>query len=200
MSNIQSISPTIVAVKDTTANPAPLGLLAFGLTTVLLNLHNAGFFGMDAMILSMGVFYGGLAQIVAGIMESKKNNTFATTAFISYGFFWLSLCGIMVFPKLGVSTAPSSGAMAAYLWIWGTMSAVMFVATLKLTRALQAAFATVTILFFLLAYADMTGNAGLTKIAGYEGIICGFIAIYTGLAQVLNEVYNRTVLPLGAKA
>ena len=81
----------VIEVKDKTGNPAPLGLLGFGMTTVLLNLHNAGFFGLGSMILAMGIFYGGLAQIIAGIMEWKKGNTFATTAFCSYGFFWLTL-------------------------------------------------------------------------------------------------------------
>ena len=83
--------PTFTQIKDTTANPAPLGLLGFGMTTVLLNLHNAGFFELNGMILAMGICYGGLAQVIAGIMEWKKGNTFAATAFISYGFFWLSL-------------------------------------------------------------------------------------------------------------
>src|SRR5208282_4158766 len=86
-------------IKDTTANPAPLGLLAFGMTTVLLNLHNAGFFELSSMILSVGIFYGGTAQVIAGIMEWKKNNTFGTTAFISYGMFWLSLVALVVMPK-----------------------------------------------------------------------------------------------------
>ena len=109
---------TAIAIRDTSANPAPLGLFAFGLTTILLNLHNAGFFEMNSMILNMGIFYGGLAQIVAGIMESKKNNTFGFTAFISYGFFWLTLVGLIVMPKLGWMTAPSTSAMIAYLIIF----------------------------------------------------------------------------------
>ncbi|HQH12989.1 MAG TPA: acetate uptake transporter, partial [Candidatus Sumerlaeota bacterium] len=85
-------------VKDTTANPAPLGLLGFGMTTVLLNIHNAGFFELSPMILAMGIFYGGCAQIIAGVMEWKKNNTFGTTAFTSYGLFWLTLVGLIVMP------------------------------------------------------------------------------------------------------
>jgi len=76
-----------LSLKDTTANPAPLGLLGFGLTTVLLNFHNAGFYELNTMILAMGIFYGGIAQIIAGMMEWKKNNTFGTTAFTSYGLF-----------------------------------------------------------------------------------------------------------------
>src|SRR5579863_2792927 len=102
-------------IKDSTANPAPLGLMGFGMTTVLLNLHNAGFFELNSMILAMGICYGGLAQIIAGIMEWKKNNTFATTAFISYGFFWLSLVALIVMPKLNLADAATEPAMAAYL-------------------------------------------------------------------------------------
>src|SRR5438045_5163884 len=90
-----------ITIKDNSANPAPLGLFAFGMTTVLLNLHNAGFFEMNSMILCMGIFYGGTAQVIAGIIEAKKNNTFGLTAFTSYGFFWLTLVALIVFPKLG---------------------------------------------------------------------------------------------------
>src|SRR4249919_4274047 len=106
-------------IKDGTANPAPLGLCAFGMTTVLLNLHNAGIFEMNSMILAMGIFYGGLAQVIAGIMEAKKNNTFGLTAFTSYGFFWLSLVALIVMPKLGWIEPASEKAMVGYLAIWG---------------------------------------------------------------------------------
>jgi len=108
-----------IAIRDTTANPAPLGLLAFGMTTVLLNLHNAGFYEMNSMILAMGIFYGGIAQVIAGIMEAKKNNTFGLTAFTSYGFFWLTLAGLIVMPKLGWIPAASEEGMVAYLIVWG---------------------------------------------------------------------------------
>ncbi len=186
-----------IEVKDRTSNPAPLGLLGFGMTTVLLNLHNAGFFELGSMILAMGIFYGGLAQIIAGIMEWKKGNTFGTTAFTSYGLFWLTLVWLIVAPKLGIAEAATSGAMAAYLFMWGLFTFVMFIGTLKLNRALQVVFLSLAILFWLLAIKDLTGSAQLGKIAGYEGIFCGFSAIYAGLAQVLNECYGRIVLPLG---
>jgi succinate-acetate transporter protein len=191
------LSENMIKVKDTTANPAPLGLMGFGMTTVLLNLHNAGFFKLGTMILAMGIFYGGIAQIIAGIMEWKKNNTFGTTAFTSYGLFWLSLVWLIVAPKLGLGDINESSAMAAYLFMWGLFTAVMFLGTLKLNKALQFVFGTLALLFFLLAYGDYTGSAAIKHIAGYEGIICGLSAIYTGLAQVLNEVYGRTVAPLG---
>ena len=183
-------------ILDTTANPAPLGLLGFGLTTVLLNLHNAGAFALDSMILAMGIFYGGIAQIIAGIMEWRKNNTFGTTAFTSYGLFWLSFGGLLILPKVGLAEAANATAMGYYLFIWGLFTAVMFIATLKLNGVLQFVFASLALLFFLLAIGDWTGSALLKTIAGYEGVICGASAIYCGLAQVLNEVYGKELLPL----
>ena len=184
-------------IKDSSANPAPLGLLGFGLTTVLLNIHNAGYFEMNSMIFGMGIFYGGIAQIVAGIMESKKNNTFGFTAFVSYGFFWLSLVAVWVLPKLGWAAPASEISMAYYLGIWGALTFCFFIGTFKLNRALQIVFAFTTILFFMLAIGDATGNADIKRFAGYEGILCGASAIYTGIANLLNEVYGRTVMPIG---
>jgi len=191
------IPTTPVPAKDGIANPAPLGLCAFGMTTVLLNLKNAGIFEMNSMILAMGIFYGGLAQVIAGIIESKKNNTFGLTAFTSYGFFWLSLFGLIVMPKFGWGAAPSDTAMSAYLGMWGIFTLFLFFGTLKLNRALQIVFGTLVILFFLLAAEHATKNEEIGKFAGYEGILCGASAIDAGMANGLNEVYGRTVLPLG---
>ncbi len=186
-----------ITIKDTSANPAPLGLMAFGLTTVLLNIHNAGIYEMNSMILAMGIFYGGLAQIIAGILEAKKNNTFGLTAFVSYGFFWLTLVALIVMPKLGWIAASSETAMIAYLVMWGIFTALLFIGTLRISKALQFVFATLTILFFLLALGDATGNATLKTFTGYEGIVCGGSAIYTGIGILINEMYGREVLPLG---
>lgn len=197
ISPAQSAGPQTLTIADSTANPAPLGLLCFGLTTVMLSMHNAGFFGLDAMILAMAVFYGGIAQVFAGVFEWRKNNTFAATAFISYGFFWLTLAGIITFPKLGLAERPSEVAMASYLGIWGLLSFVMFIGTLRLNRALQATFFLLVITFALLAIGDLIGSATLTMLAGWVGIVLGFTAIYTGLAQVINEVYGRVLMPLG---
>lgn len=191
--------PVVAASKDGIANPAPLGLCAFGTTTVLLNLHNAGIFEMSSMILAMGIFYGGIAQVIAGIIEAKKNNTFGLTAFTSYGLFWLSLVAIIVMPKLGWTSAPSESGMVAYLIIWGLFTLLLFFGTLKLNRALQLVFATLAILFFLLAAGDATGNPGLKRFTGFEGILCGVLAIYTGVAGLLNEMYGKTVLPIGER-
>ncbi len=193
----EKIAKSEIAICDTTANPAPLGLFAFGMTTVLLNLHNAGFYPLDTMILAMGIFYGGIAQVIVGIMEWKKKNTFGTLAFSSYGLFWLTLVGLLVMPKLGWGDKPGEAGMIAYLVMWGIFTALLFIGTLKLNKALQFVFLSLVILFFMLAYGDYTGNAAFKQLTGYEGIICGLSAIYTGIAQVWNEMFGKTVLPLG---
>jgi succinate-acetate transporter protein len=181
------------------SNPAPLGLTAFGMTTVLLNLHNAGFYGLNTMILAMGIFYGGIAQVIAGILEFRKGNTFGTTAFCSYGLFWLTLVFLLVLPEMkwwGMKPTPYS--MAAYLFMWGLFTAMMFIGTLQLNRGLQVIFSSLTVLFWMLALGDITGNGTIKWIAGIEGIFCGLSAIYLAMAEVLNEVYGRAILPIGS--
>jgi len=174
--------------------------LGFGMTTVLLNLHNAGFYPLGSMILAMGLVYGGLAQVIAGVMEYKKGNTFGTLAFSSYGLFWWSLVILLLLPNFTLLspavTVAGDTAMAAYFFMWGMFTLLMFFGTLKSNRALQFVFSSLTVLFFLLTLVRLTGNADIAMIAGYEGIICGASAIYAGLAEVLNEVYGRIVLPL----
>jgi succinate-acetate transporter protein len=182
---------------DVTANPAPLGLMGFGITTVLLNIHNIGVFGIGSMILAMGLFYGGIAQVIAGIMEWKKNNTFGTVAFTSYGLFWLSFAGIHILPALGMAEPANKTALAYYLFMWCLFTAVLYIATLKLDKATQVVFLLLTILFFLLGLGDITGIKSIGQIAGYVGILTGLSAFYNAAAQILNEIYDKTVLPRG---
>lgn len=181
------------------ANPAPLGLMGFGMTTVLLNLHNAGFYKLDSMILAMGLAYGGLAQIIAGLMEYRKGNTFGATAFSSYGLFWWSLVALIVMPSVTFFEveAFSSTSIAAYFFMWGIFTGAMFFGTIKANRVLQFVFLSLTILFFLLTIRDLTGSVYVGILAGYEGVICGLSAIYLAIAEVVNEVYGRTILPIG---
>ena len=184
------------------ANPAPLGLMGFGMTTVLLNLHNAGFYELDTMILAMGLMYGGLAQILAGTMEFNKGNTFGVTAFASYGLFWWSLIALLLMPTLPffAGQAPSDSSMAAYFFMWGLFTAIMFFGTLKANRALQFVFLSLAVLFFMLTAHRLTGNSAFQTVAGYEGIICGLSAVYLALAEVINEVHGKTLLPIGLKS
>ncbi len=193
------------------SNPAPLGLLGFGITTVLLNfVHNFQGGAVDSMILGMGLAYGGLAQVIAGIMEYKNGNTFGTVAFTSYGLFWWSYAFLNLLPKsilfsgyYDMSRLPES--LMAYFLMWGIFTLGMFFGTLKKNRALQFIFMSLTILFFLLAvrfgllaYTSMTA-ADLelyTRVMGIEGIVCGLSAVYLAIAEVLNETYGKTVLPI----
>lgn len=190
-------------------NPAPLGLLGFGITTILLNLHNAGLFPLDTMILAMGLAYGGLAQVIVGVMEFKKGNTFGTVAFTSYGLFWWSLVALkvlpVVFPNAPASSGlvdPTSMAMAAYFFMWGLFTFTMFFGTLKTNRALQFVFISLAILFFMLTTKELTGNPTLfetftfNNLTGIEGVICGLSAVYLAFAEVLNEAHQKTVLPI----
>lgn len=191
-------SETTITIKDSTANPAPMGLLGFGMTTVLLNLHNAGLYELNSMIMGMGIFVGGIMQMIAGIQEWKKNNTFGATAFTAYGSFWITLVAIWILPRtFGTDLKPDEVSMGWFLLVWGVFTAFMFIGTLRLTRALQIVFGSLVILFLLLAVSDFTGIKTIRVIAGIEGIFCGLSAIYTCAAQILNEVYRKPILPLG---
>ena len=185
-------------LKAKVANPGPLGLLGFGMTTVLLNLHNAGLLPLSIAIVAMGIALGGLAQIIAGIRELCQGNTFAGTAFTAYGLFWWSLVLIWVNPfvEAGIAAATKTD-MGYCLLLWGIFTAFMFVGTLKHNRATQVVFGSLTILFMLLALGDFTGNHTITMIAGFEGIFCGLSAIYSAMGQILNAEYGKEVMPLG---
>lgn len=177
------------------ANPAPLGLLGFAMTTLLLNLHNAGFIPLSIVIISMGFALGGAAQIIAGVMEFKKNNTFGATAFTAYGFFWWSLIIIWINPFTGIAKADPMS-MGFYLGLWCIFSGFMFIGTLKHNRATQVVFGSLTLLFFLLAAANFTGSESIHTIAGYVGIVCGLSAFYSAVAQIINSEFDKTVMPL----
>ena len=178
-----------------TANPSPLGLLGFGMTTVLLNLHNAQIIPLSAVILAMGLCLGGAAQIIAGIMEFRCNNTFGATAFTAYGLFWWSLVAIWVNPFPGIGGADETS-MGFYLLLWAIFTAAMFVGTLKHNRASQVVFFTLAVLFFMLSVADFTGSSAIKVAAGWVGILCGVSAIYNSLSQIVNNEFGKKILPL----
>lgn len=181
--------------KSMIATPAPLGLLGFGMTTCLLNLHNAGIIPLSIVIVAMGFALGGAAQIIAGIMEFKKNNTFGATAFTAYGFFWWSLILIWINPFEAI-TSSDGISMGWYLAFWGIFTLFMFIGTLKHNRISQIVFGSLTILFFLLAAANFTGSNTIHIIAGWIGIFCGASAIYNAMGQIVNNEFGKTILPL----
>jgi succinate-acetate transporter protein len=151
------------------------------------------------MILAMGIAYGGLAQIIVGIMEYRKGNTFGTVAFLSYGFFWWSLILLILMPNMpmfGAVTPTDNIAMTMYFLMWGIFTFGMFFGTLKTNRALQFVFMSLAILFFMLSTGELLENTWFTILTGIEGIICGLSAIYLGLAEVINEAHGKTILPI----
>lgn len=179
------------------ANPGPLGLAGFGMTTILLNLCNAGFLPLNSSVLAMGLIFGGAAQMLAGLLEYPRGNTFGVTAFTSYGAFWISLVLLIALPKTGVIAAATPNAVASYLALWGIYSAFMFIGTLKANRTLQFVFASLVVLFFLLAIGEYSGNTSITHFAGFEGLVCGAAALYLAMAEVIEEQLGHPLLPVG---
>jgi succinate-acetate transporter protein len=181
------------------ANPAVLGLTCFGLTTMLLNFHNAGMFKMDATILGMGFFVGGLAQVIAGILEFRKGNTFGMTAFVGYGTFWISLAFTVIYKPLlltRVGLEASGKGLAWYLFLWGVFTVFMTIGTFKINRVLQFVFITLVVLFFMLAAGIGWQWPNVVKVAGVIGIFTGAAALYLAQAENINEIYGKTVLPI----
>lgn len=179
------------------ANPAPLGLGGFALTTFVLNVHNAGMIDIGAA-LPLGLFYGGLAQLVAGFLEFRTGNTFGMTAFGSYGAFWMALASMVVMQmNKWIPADASKGWLLATLVAWTIFTAALWIATFRHSKALVWVFTTLLILFVLLDVAVYTGSARLTHIAGYEGIFCALTAWYLMAAIILNDAFGRVVLPVG---
>jgi succinate-acetate transporter protein len=188
----------IVEVTERICNPAPLGLAAFGLTTLVLNAFNAGLVDKtsEGLVWPLGIFFGGMAQFAAGMWEAKKNNTFGFTAFSSFGAFWMFLALTNILKNTGAIEPITPEGKSLFLVAWGIFTGYMTVGTFRVSRAVQAVFITLTILFFLLAIGahDETWE----KIAGWEGMVCAGTALYASFATVLNETWGRQVMPVGA--
>ena len=178
------------------ANPAPLGLFGFGVTTILLSLHNAGIIELSMVILAVAVCLGGIAQAIAGIFEMVFKNTFGATAFISFGFFWISLAMIWLLPTIGIVQAADPVSTGFYLLIFGCFTSFMFISALKHVKILQLLFGVVSILFFLLAIYDFTGLVILRTIGGYLGIFLGATAVYACIGQIINNDWEKDIFKL----
>lgn len=196
MDKIEEKNRNNLFLIDNTANPAPLGLCAFGLTTILLSIHNAGVIGLTSPIVAMAFFYGGLAQFIVGLMEWKKNNTFGMVTFGSFGLFWISFGAILIMPALGLATAPTAVDIAAFLSVWGLLIVGLFICSLKMHRLLQITLGVVVLLVVLLVAANLTGIHMIHTLAGVTGVVAGALALYMGLAAVINEIYGSQVLPV----
>ena len=175
------------------ANPGALGLAAFGFNTILLNVHNIGWMP-NTMPLIWGFFWGGMAQVIAGIIDARRGDTFGLTAFTSYGAFWIGLAFAFLLEWMGLVTIDNAS-LAWTMIVWGIFTAYMTIGTLKISRAHVTIFGSLTMLFFLLA-AYFFGSIP-ARVAGIEGIFVGASAVYTSAAVVLHAQYQRWVLPIG---
>ena len=198
MTEINNKTCSLVEIRDITAGAGALGLLGYGMPGFLLGLANAGLIQTGSVILGMVIFMGGFAMFTAGLMEWKKGNTYGMAAYGSYGLFWFSYAALLILPVLGLADGTGGpGAMAAYLALWGLFTVILFIGSLKMSRALQFVLGTLAIVFFLESAGVATGSSIFTLLAGYVGIISGLASIYTALAPVLNDIYGKTVAPLG---
>jgi uncharacterized protein len=186
------------SVPQPMANPAPLGLVGFGLTTVVLSAINAGLLPKEALpaVVPLAFAFGGLAQILAGAMEFKNGNTFGTVAFTSYGLFWWWFAFLHWTIGAGWIKPPSPVGVGVTLLMWGVFTLYMWVSTFRSNRALWSVFLLLWITFFLLAGGDF--GLGTGRIGGWVGLICGLDAMYVSFAEVTNATFGRRILPLGS--
>jgi uncharacterized protein len=177
-------------------NAATIGFIGFGLATVLVSLANAGVFPVDAMLLGIFIFLGGVAEIVAGAMLWKSGETFAMLAFTAFGLFWFSLATIYLSAALNLAAAPTAASLGAYFIMWGIFAFGMFFGTLRAPRVVSFLIGGLSLLFFILGIGAATSNADITTIGGYWGVIDGFSGVYISIALIVNETMGRSVLPL----
>ncbi len=185
------------------ANPAALGLVGFGLTTVLLSLVNAGVLppGGENVVIPLALTFGGMIQIIAGIMEFKVGNTFGMTAFLSYGAFWWWFAIMLLMNTAGMIDLKEAGpTVGVALMLWGVLTLYLWISTFRLSRLLFAVFLTLWVTFFLLGLGSALKQASLSHLGGWLGLLCGSLAVYGSFAITTNSVFGRTVLPLGERA
>jgi uncharacterized protein len=181
------------------ANPAPLGLAAFALTTFVLSMVNSGLVSDTAepVVFGLALAYGGIGQLLAGMWEFKTGNTFGATAFSSYGAFWISFWALVTFFLKDIPKDEAGAAVGLYLWAWGIFTGYMFIASLRTTAAVALVFFLLTATFILLGIGNSGGSSSVVKLGGYVGLATALAAWYASFAQVINSTFGRTVAPLG---
>lgn len=191
-------NPAVLAPQERkAANPGPLGLFGFGLTTIVLSLVNAGLLPHEAIavVVPLAFAYGGVAQIIAGALEFKVGNTFGMVAFTSYGLFWWWYALLLWTLGAGWLKPPPASAIATVLLMWGLFTFMMWIVTFRSNRAVWSIFLLLWITFFLLAGGDFGYGTG--RIGGYMGLLTGLDAMIVGFIEVLNATAGRVVVPLG---
>jgi succinate-acetate transporter protein len=185
------------AATPTIANPGPLGLAAFALTTFVLSMFNAGLVSSagEPIVFGLAFAYGGLAQVLAGMWEFRTGNTFGATAFTSYGAFWLSFWAFVEFFEKDVPKADAGHAVGLYLIAWGIFTAYMTIASLRTTGAVAIVFVLLTITFLVLGIGNAGGNTSIVKLGGWLGLATALAAWYASFAEVTNATFGRTMMP-----
>src|SRR3954468_21237245 len=194
----QAQTARVVETKPVTADPGPLGLAAFALTTFVLSIFNSGLMGEAGLpvVLGLALAYGGLAQLLAGMWEFRTGNTFGAVAFTSYGAFWLSFWAFEQFFAKSVPAAQVGNAVGVYLVAWGIFTAYMFIASLRTTAAIALVFVLLAATFFILGIGEWTTTEGIVKFGGWVGLATALAAWYASFAAVTNSTFGRTVLPV----
>lgn len=193
---IEENSRNNLFLNDNTANPTAFGLCAFGMTTILLSLANAGVMTLSSSILAMAIMFGGVAEVIVGLMEWKKKNTFGLVTFGSFGFFWISFATLLILPVLGLAKAPAPIELAAFLSVWGIFAVGLFICTLKMPKVIQATLLAIVVMIFLLVAAQLTASSLILNLGGIVGIIAGALGLYIGIGQVINEVHGKIIFPI----
>jgi len=181
------------------ADPGPLGLAAFALTTFCLSVFNAGIIGdkkLEAVVLPLALFYGGTAQLLAGMWEFKKANTFGALAFSSFGAFWLSFAAYVKFVVPGLPMDHAYQATGLFLLAWAIFTAYMTVAAIKVSGAVLAVFVALTATFVVLTIGALGESTSATHLGGYLGLLTAIFAWYGSFAGVTNSTWGRSVLPV----
>jgi len=196
---------TSVPVADTApslpqpqiGDPGPLGLAAFAMTTFVLSVFNTNMISdtVGAAVLPLALFYGGLAQLLAGMWEFRKGNTFGAVAFSSYGAFWLSFAAYAKFVAPGLDPADAGNATGLFLLAWGIFTLYMSVAAMRTNGAVLAVFVALTLTYIVLSIGEFAGSPNWTKAGGALGIVTAVLAWYASFAAVMNGTWGRTVLP-----
>jgi uncharacterized protein len=183
------------------ANPAPLGLMGFGLTTLVLSFVNANIVGGGPasypIVLGMALAFGGTAQLLAGMWEFRTGNTFGAVAFTSYGAFWISFFFLVSFNVAELPKTEVLSALGLYLWMWGIFTGLLFLCTFASPKALSLLFLLLTITFILLGIGNSGDSSNMIHAGGFFGIATGAVALYIATADIMQAVYKRSVLPVG---
>jgi len=180
------------------ANPAPLGLSGFGLTTLVLSFINSNLIGAAAtpVVLGMALAFGGGCQLLAGMWEFRTGNVFGATAFSSYGAFWISFWALVNF-NVGSLGSEAGSAIGLYLWMWGIFTGMLFLCTFNSPKAIQLLFLLLTVTFILLGIGASGDSSNMTHAGGFVGIATGGLALYIAAADIMEHSYGRSVLPVG---